>query len=46
MIYQLLFVLFLVGVIGYLWTELQIVKEKLEEAEDFCSELDPVEVGE
>lgn len=44
MIYAILAILGLVGLVGYLWTDKQILKEKLQESEDFCAELDPVEL--
>ena len=44
MVYIILLLLFLVGVIGYQWTELEIIKETLHDEQDFNAELDPVEL--
>lgn len=44
MIYWILSTLFLVGIIGWQYTEIQILRQKLDESEDFCAELDPVEL--
>ena len=46
MLYLILFCLALVGVIGWQWTEIQVLREKLYDCEDFWAELDPVEVTE
>jgi hypothetical protein len=44
MIYLILTCLVLVGIVGYQWTEIQVLRQQVDDLEDWTAELDPVEV--